>query len=376
MRTGSRRRGTLLCACLLLVLAPSLAALPAAGGVLLAEGAGASKTPSIIAPAGVGQGQVGASASLAVDPLPVIERSHPADLNYLEQQRGLESWYRLLRQSDAEAAPLSPESLVLYRYFLEKEESVIAAAARFSLPYSTVATINRVVNSDTLQKGRALIIPAAKGLFVPLDNHNELETVLLASRPIGGGVDGAGVGAQSLPGGVQVISVPGGGGDPVLFAFYPGADFLPFERTAFFGRLFHNPVRTGRISSEYGERADPFTGVPRFHYGIDVAAKRGSAVVAARSGTIIAAGESDPIYGNFVRIAHEGGFTSLYAHLDQVHIRNQGRVSIGTRIGTVGSSGHSTGPHLHFEIHLNDRAVNPANYLYLDSVPLAATDSQ
>ena len=276
----------------------------------------------------------------------LIIRSHPSDTHYTTQQQELEGWYRLQRQQE------QPIYLpTLYRYRLEQEESIIAAAARFSLPYSTVATINRIVNTKPLPKGEELIIPTAKGLFIPHIAENELETVLRSTR-------------RDNNNNTIIIDISSERGNE-RFYFYPGEDFLPFERIAFFGRLFHSPLRAGRITSDYGERNDPFTGQRQFHHGIDIAARRGAPVVAARTGTIVEIGDDDPIYGHYVRIAHEGGFSTLYAHLRTIKVNRKGTINIGATLGTVGSSGHSTGPHLHFEIHLNGIPLNPNNYLYL-----------
>lgn len=99
------------------------------------------------------------------------------------------------------------------------------------------------------------------------------------------------------------------------------------------------------------------------HPGVDLRAPRGTEVYAIADGTIIEVEEMIVGYGHFVRIAHKGTISSLYAHLDQVKVKPGQKVARGETIGTVGLTGWSTGPHLHFEIHSGDRSVNPMGYI-------------
>jgi murein DD-endopeptidase MepM/ murein hydrolase activator NlpD len=99
------------------------------------------------------------------------------------------------------------------------------------------------------------------------------------------------------------------------------------------------------------------------HTGIDFPAARGTAVVAAGRGCVSSAGFDDGGYGNLVVIQHRLGYTSWYGHLSRITTWVGERVSGGTRIGYVGSTGHSTGPHLHFEVRLNNVPINPVPYL-------------
>jgi len=117
-----------------------------------------------------------------------------------------------------------------------------------------------------------------------------------------------------------------------------------------------------RITSPFGPRICPFHG-RELHPGIDVGAPSGSSIVAAGSGTVIYAGGRGS-YGNTVMIDHGNGVVTLYAHQlsGGIRVRNGERVEKGQRIGTVGSTGNSTGPHLHFEVRVNGAAKNPRNY--------------
>jgi murein DD-endopeptidase MepM/ murein hydrolase activator NlpD len=113
------------------------------------------------------------------------------------------------------------------------------------------------------------------------------------------------------------------------------------------------------ISSSYGYRADPFTGATRFHAGVDIAAAYGREVPSAGGGQVVVAGEQGG-YGNTVVIDHGNGIRTRYAHLSSVQVEVGARVNAGTVVGRVGSSGRSTGPHLHFEVLQDGQPVNPA----------------
>jgi len=120
----------------------------------------------------------------------------------------------------------------------------------------------------------------------------------------------------------------------------------------------------GRLTSGFGVRADPFTGKPAMHRGIDLAAPEGSPVRAALPGVVLSAGERGG-YGLAVEVEHEGGFTTLYAHASEVLVKEGDRVTPGQTIAKVGQTGRSTGAHLHLEVRRNNRAVDPLRALNL-----------
>lgn len=118
----------------------------------------------------------------------------------------------------------------------------------------------------------------------------------------------------------------------------------------------------GPLTSGFGWRTHPITGATKFHAGIDIGAGSGTPISAAGSGTVIVASWYGG-YGNTVVIDHGGGLTSLYAHQSGLNVSNGQSVSKGQTIGWVGSTGFSTGPHLHFETREGGSPVNPLNYL-------------
>ena len=115
------------------------------------------------------------------------------------------------------------------------------------------------------------------------------------------------------------------------------------------------------ITSYFGWRVHPITGTNKYHSGVDIGASYGSSVLAADSGTVILAGWNGG-YGNCIVISHGNGITTLYGHLSSIIVSSGQSVSQGQTIGYVGSTGNSTGPHLHWEVAVNGSQVNPLNY--------------
>ncbi|HXK55798.1 MAG: M23 family metallopeptidase [Gammaproteobacteria bacterium] len=122
------------------------------------------------------------------------------------------------------------------------------------------------------------------------------------------------------------------------------------------------PVEKGWISSNYGYRKDPFNGRKTFHQGVDIASKRGSPVHAVASGVVMEARKKSG-YGYYIEINHADGLVTKYAHNSKVFVESGDLVEKGDIIGLVGSSGRSTGPHVHFEISRNGKSINPSSYL-------------
>ena len=122
------------------------------------------------------------------------------------------------------------------------------------------------------------------------------------------------------------------------------------------------PVTAGYMSSRFGSRTDPFTGRRAFHKGIDFAGREGAEVVAVASGVVIWSGERYG-YGQLVEINHGNGYVTRYGHNKKPLVEAGDTVKKGQVIALMGSTGRSTGPHVHVEVLLNDRHVNPSKYL-------------
>ena len=121
------------------------------------------------------------------------------------------------------------------------------------------------------------------------------------------------------------------------------------------------PVR-GMITSHYGNRLDPFNGDSEMHFGLDIAALYGSLVHAPADGIVIYA-QRKSAYGNLIILDHGNGLTTRYGHLSRFNVQVGQTIRRNDMIGFVGTSGRSTAPHLHYEVRMNDRPINPRTYL-------------
>ncbi|AQR61715.1 peptidase M23 [Brevundimonas sp. LM2] len=143
---------------------------------------------------------------------------------------------------------------------------------------------------------------------------------------------------------------------PVIAVAVPAG---PVMRSMTFGE----PVPGFDINSRFGMRR--LGGEPgvRMHKGVDIAAPSGTTVFAAAEGEVVRIGHDPAGYGNFIEMRHPNGMTTLYAHLKRIDVASGDRIAGRERIGLVGSTGYSTGPHLHFEIRRGGSQVNPARVL-------------
>lgn len=139
-------------------------------------------------------------------------------------------------------------------------------------------------------------------------------------------------------------------------------DDIDSLRDAALVRPIGAPLRTGRVSSRFGYRLDPFLKRPAFHAGLDLVAPSGTTVYATAPGIVVSAGRSGG-YGKMVEVKHADGVTTRYGHLSVILVAAGASVDASTPIGRVGSTGRSTGPHLHYETRRNGEAVNPTVYL-------------
>ena len=119
----------------------------------------------------------------------------------------------------------------------------------------------------------------------------------------------------------------------------------------------------GKINNEFGFRRNPFGGrTYEFHPGLDIDGEKGDDVLAPANGTVIKAGGQGG-YGNMIEIDHGSGLTTRYGHLSKIGVQVGDSIQRGQLIGLIGSTGRSTGPHLHYEVRLNDKAINPRRFL-------------
>lgn len=127
---------------------------------------------------------------------------------------------------------------------------------------------------------------------------------------------------------------------------------------------------SAKVTSRFGIRIHPISRAPSFHPGVDLAIAAGSPVYAAKPGTVIKAGVAGS-YGNLIIVQHENGISTRYAHLSRFNVKQGDKVNAGQRIGSVGSTGNSTGPHLHFEIRVNNKPIDPLPRLDRNNISLS-----
>jgi murein DD-endopeptidase MepM/ murein hydrolase activator NlpD len=240
------------------------------------------------------------------------------------------------------------EHLTVYQYTVRQGDDLLAIAARCNIPYSAIASLNRLNSSGTLAEGRLLLLPSCPGIFIPSNLESDLEKLISAARYAS---------EQSVELRITIA------GRSESFLFFPGADFTATERAFFLNSGFYRfPLLSYRVTSRYGMRTNPVTGHLGVHQGLDLAAPEGTEVYAVADGTVTGLGE-DPVYGNYIIITHRDNWTSLYGHLQRFDTTLRSTVRSGTLIGRVGTTGQSTGPHLHFELRQGGRAIDPSGRL-------------
>jgi murein DD-endopeptidase MepM/ murein hydrolase activator NlpD len=242
-------------------------------------------------------------------------------------------------------------ALTIFRYSVREGDDLLSIAARSNIPVSTLASLNRLGGSD-LAAGHVLLLPSAPGIFVPDEPESDIERLLASSRF-----------PAAEDSWVPVVVPETGGPGERAFYFFPGEEFTQAERAFFLNQdFFRFPLLNFRITSGYGMRASPINGRMQHHPGIDLAAPAGTEIHAAADGVVEKTGY-DGVLGNFVRISHRGNWTTLYGHMQRIGTEPGARVRAGSPIGWVGSTGLSTGPHLHFEMWQGDRSQDPGLHL-------------
>jgi murein DD-endopeptidase MepM/ murein hydrolase activator NlpD len=276
---------------------------------------------------------------------PLIARLDSRDDGYKQFIADVQVNRRRIFNRGRENAAALANSLTVYRYIPREGEDIFFLAARCNIPYSALVSLNRLSHPSMLEAGKPLLLPSAPGIFVPKEPRTDLERLLASSR------SAAEENAVALNIGAA-------------FYFFPGDEFGATERAFFLNTGFRFPLRTYRLTSGFGMRQNPVTGNMRVHQGLDLAAPMGTEVYAAGDGIVTEVG-NDPIYGNYIVIRHGGGWASLYGHLQRAGAVLQSSVKSGMLIGWVGSTGQSTGPHLHFELRQDGKARDPGKFLFL-----------
>ena len=240
------------------------------------------------------------------------------------------------------------------RHTLASGETLSSVTQRYGITLKALVGANPDLSSlDRLPVGVELLIPPGEGLLVTLEYGVDLIELIVAH-----GADPVAVARAN-----QIrspLDLRAG-----MLLFLPGVEPTgALERLATVRELENTYVWPlhGRLTSYFGRR-NLGMGTAAFHRGLDIAAPSGTPIVAARSGTVTYAGWSDRGYGNLVKVRHAGGAETWYAHASRIVVRVGQGVRQGDTIALVGSTGISTGPHLHLELHVGGRAIDPLTEL-------------
>ncbi|WP_304332469.1 M23 family metallopeptidase [Brachyspira innocens] len=235
-------------------------------------------------------------------------------------------------------------------YIIEEGDNLTVISRKIGANLDTLVSVNKISNANRLRPGQKIIVPNRNGLLYTMKKGESLEDVterydvslkrVLTFNKIS---DASNIEA----------------GDDI---FLPGAKYTLDERIDKFGQMFSLPTTITRISSVFGYRVHPITGVRTKHMGVDIPGRLNTPVYAARKGKVIFAGYSGG-YGNLVIVRHDKGYTTYYGHLNSITTKAGANVGVGVMIGRMGSTGRSTGSHLHFEVRRNGVALNPADFI-------------
>lgn len=246
------------------------------------------------------------------------------------------------------AQPVSYEN-----YTVHSGDTISSICLRYGLSnVGTLISVNNIKNVRALAAGQNLKIPNYDGIVYTVRSGDTLEGLSVRYN----------VTVENL---LDVNDMPSDTVMPGNVLFIPGGKLDNETLQNALGNSFICPLSAAyRISSYFGTRADPFTGVTSSHTGIDLAVAKGTPIRASKGGTVITAGWSNT-YGNYVIISHSGGYQTLYAHMTKYTVKKGQTVNQGELIGYVGSTGYSTGPHLHFSVYKNGNLVNPLSVVKL-----------
>lgn len=260
-----------------------------------------------------------------------------------EIEEDIDSASALLDDEGTEAK----EELCYYTYQVRKGDMIGHIAESFNITQDTIISVNDIHQSRMLQIGQYLKIPSIPGVVYHIKDNDTVQSI--ADHFEVSAKKCALVNNIALDAGLKV-------GDTL---FVPDAQLDWATKQEINGDLFRKPLRAKYyLSSYFGWRSSPFSGKRSYHSGIDMACPSGTPVYAASSGKVTSAGYNN-VYGNYVIITHNGGYKTLYGHMSAILVAPGRKVVLGTNIGRVGSTGMSTGPHLHFTVYKYGKTINP-----------------
>jgi len=236
--------------------------------------------------------------------------------------------------------------LEFYKYTVVQGDNFFRIMARTGMNIDTISSVNALSSPQDIRVGMTLLIPNMRGVY---DTENLAESELSRGKL------------------AEKYSMPN---HLIIFDkrrdewFVPGKTLGKIEKSFFYGLAFHPPLNEGYLTSGFGHRLDPFTKKKTFHGGLDIAASKGTDVIASADGEVIFMGRKGG-YGKLIVVKHIMGYETRYGHLDKMSVSLGDHVKKGQKIGSVGNTGRATGYHLHYEVRRFQKNEKPVFYQHM-----------
>ncbi len=238
----------------------------------------------------------------------------------------------------------TPSHIKVMKYQIKKGETITSIAKRHKMDEKYIYITSKLNSSSTIKPGQEISIPERPGIFYKVKSGENLASILERYKVKSNEMQADNPNLASM----DFI-------EPGLNIFLPNAK-IPNPNLSWL------PPALGRLTSSFGFRRHPIMRIGHFHTGLDIAVSY-KPIKAARPGTVVYAGYLGA-YGKVVMLRHNDSFKTLYGHLSNIKVKPGDQVGMGKVIAISGSTGRSTGPHLHFEVVKNGRPVNPCGYGY------------
>lgn len=236
--------------------------------------------------------------------------------------------------------------LEFYKYTVVQGDNFFRIMARTGMNIDTISSVNALSSPQDIRVGMTLLIPNMRGVY---DTENLAESERSRGKL------------------AEKYSMPN---HLIIFDkrrdewFVPGKTLGKIEKSFFYGLAFHPPLNEGYLTSGFGHRLDPFTKKKTFHGGLDIAASKGTDVIASADGEVIFMGRKGG-YGKLIVVKHIMGYETRYGHLDKMSVSLGDHVKKGQKIGSVGNTGRATGYHLHYEVRRFQKNEKPVFYQHM-----------
>lgn len=264
---------------------------------------------------------------------------------------GSEGDQTLPQQKDLPEAAIFKQKVSYKTYTVQQGDTISSVCQKFGLKnISTLIAVNNINNVRSLRSGQKLTVPSLDGLDYTVASGDTIEGLSAKYN----------VSVEDL---LDVNDLSSAVLQKGQKLFIPGAkmDSLALRRAM--GEIFVYPITAKwRLTSRFGYRPDPFTGIKQHHTGIDMACPTGTPIKAAKSGKVSFTGYSN-VYGKYVIVTHADGYQTLYGHMSRITTKKGQVVDQGSQLGLVGSTGYSTGPHLHLSVYKNGKLIDPLSVL-------------